>query len=469
MEKMKLMKLKKIKTRSLTKNEKFLLIALGFVIFIWAIFSFVLTPQAEKLSILEADKMNFENQIIENTIALEKEKSIDDEWRELDSQRGVILSNYFPKLDQAQIIYLLNDLLEEDNVEISNINFSRPSMENFGDIQANQMSVSIPFTGEYDGVMSIIKALNNSPRKIALDRISMDQNGNLLSGNMELKIYSLEGIADVDPDIIYIDQASNDGISTPFPPYNEGDFVEDNLGGFPGDMDIDGEGNYVEDKSGKLLHDFELGYYNFIPSSPLVKGSAISSTNRKSGKYSLRLEYNILALEKENRAYIDISKPTIEFKIPPSSLGLWVNSYGYSPGTLAMTLKGQGGEKIEVDLVEGIRWMGWEYVETRLPEDLKLYPLSVENIYYETPYNSDEYGVLLLDKLQAFYPESGQDSQVLNNEINDFYVVKPGDNLTKISEEKYGTPAYKNEIMNLNDIKLGETLQVGKVLVLKRH
>ena len=100
MEKIKLMTLKKIKTRPLTKNEKFLLIALGFVLFVWAIFSFVLTPQAEKLSILERDKMNFENQILENTLALEKEKNIDDEWIELDSQRGLILSNYFPKLDQ---------------------------------------------------------------------------------------------------------------------------------------------------------------------------------------------------------------------------------------------------------------------------------------------------------------------------------------------------------------------------------
>lgn len=463
-------KLKKFKTRSLTKNETFLLSALGLVIFIWSIFNFILTPQAEKIEGLEIQKMEYESKIVENTISLEKEKRIEAELNSLDDERDEILSNYFPKLDQAQIIYLLNDLLEDDTVDISDINFTRPTMESFGEIQANQMSISIPFTGAYDGIMNIIRAMNNSPRRIALDRISMDQNGDLLVGNMDLKIYSLEGIVETDPDIIYIDQESNDDISTPFSPYNE-DYSSDDFSYLDEDDEFSTtmDGNFTKEKSGEIIHDFEIDNFDFIPSSPLVKGNAIRSISSKSGKYSLRLEYNILALKEENRAYIDLSSSNLEFKIPPTSIRLWVNSYAYSPGTLGMNLKTQSGEEIEIKLAEGITWIGWDYIESKLPEDLKLYPLILNNIYFEIPYNRDDYGVLLLDKLEAFYPENNNIIDSKNEEINDFYVVKLGDDLSKISKEKYGSTFYKNEIMQLNDIKPGEALKVGKVLVLRRH
>lgn len=463
-------KLKKIKIRELTKNEKLLITSLGFLLFLWITFNFLLKAQAEKLDLLEREKNNFEYQILENNETLKKEKTIDEELKNLDSHRSEILKKYFPTLDQAQIIYLLNSLLEEENVLIEDMNFSRAAKENVGDLQAKQMSVNVPFSGEYNGIMNIIKSLNDSGRRIVLDRISLDQDGNFITGNMDLKIYSLEGIAESDPDIIYIDKVSNDGVSSPFSPYEDHIDLDSND---DDDLGIEGEGtraeDLVKDRVGEILHDFEMGTYTFIPSSPLVKGSAISSTNRKSGRHSLRLEYNILALEKENRAYIDLSKSEIILKISPESLRLWVHAYGYSPGTLGMTLKGQAGEKFDVKLAEGIEWMGWKHIEISLPEDLSLYPLKIENIYFEISYNRDDYGVLLLDKLEAFYPENVgvRDGRV--DQVNDFYVVKPGDNITQISRDIYGTSKYKNEIMAMNDIKAGELLLVGRVLVLKRR
>ena len=56
----------------------------------------------------------------------------------------------------------------------------------------------------------------------------------------------------------------------------------------------------------------------------MVKGNAIPSTISKSGKFSLRLEYDILALEDENRAYIDLSSNNIilKFRQSPLAFGL---------------------------------------------------------------------------------------------------------------------------------------------------
>ena len=53
-------KLKKFKTRELTKNEKFLLSLLAVVLFLWLVFKFVLTPQAERLNMLRTQKIEYQ-------------------------------------------------------------------------------------------------------------------------------------------------------------------------------------------------------------------------------------------------------------------------------------------------------------------------------------------------------------------------------------------------------------------------
>lgn len=53
---------KKIR-RPLTKSEKFLLTTLGLVLLVWVSYKFVLTPQAEKLTALEASKSNMKKRL----------------------------------------------------------------------------------------------------------------------------------------------------------------------------------------------------------------------------------------------------------------------------------------------------------------------------------------------------------------------------------------------------------------------
>jgi type IV pilus assembly protein PilO len=116
----------------------------------------------------------------------------------------------------------------------------------------------------------------------------------------------------------------------------------------------------------------------------------------------------------------------------------------------------------------GISWLGWSEVEAVPPQDLDLYPLKLTHIYFELPFGRDDIGVLIIDKLQAFYPVN-EDSKGNNQPIYDFYVVKPGDTVTDISRQIYGTVAYKNEIMANNSLSAGDMLTVGKILVLVRR
>lgn len=458
----------KSKSRPLTKNEKFLLTALGLILIFWASFKFVFDPQAAKMEALEMDRALYDAEIVEHNRILKNEQKIKEELQVLTVERDEILSNYFPALDQAQILYLLNDLVRDDRVHVADLNFTRPSTETKGELEIHKMDVNIPLKGSYDGIYDIVKAIENSPRRILMNNLTLDRDGDQLAGSINLKIYSLEGLAKADRDVITVDIAHDGDIKAPFTPYS--DYMEPiSSNEDDGDMDGSMEGGYeAAERSGVVLYDFEDRNYAFIPSSPRVQGNAVPSTIKKSGKYAMRLEFNILALEDENRGYVNLMDHDILFKYPPNSIGMWVYSYGYSPGTLGLQLKGQAGEALEVELAQGISWLGWSYIETSLPQDLKLYPLKLERIYYEIPYEREDFGVLLMDQLEAFYPE-GSERDEANNVINDFYVVQVGDTVSEISRKIYGTISYKNEIMELNDIKPGDMLTAGKVLVLRRR
>lgn len=469
------LKVSKINLRPLTKSEKTLLTLLGIVVVVYLSSRFILTPQAEKVSSLKTEIVTLDNQIVDMDNTIKKEDSIKKEWEMLNRERNEILKNYFPILDQSQIIYLLNDLIEDDKVVINQLGFSEPSSEKIGEMSVKNMMISIPYSGSYDGTIEVIKSMGLSPRRIVVDNLNMDRGSDAqLSGSMSLKIYSLEGIAKTDPEVIHVETADGSREGSLFSSYEGYDDVTAaggaQGGAYAGGKDGSGNGTSINDSDyAKVyrLNDFETRNYSFIPSNEYIKGNVEPSTIKKSGKYSLRFEYNMLALGQENRAYIDLGSE-IELKYPPDSISVGVNAFGYSPGTLGFRFRTQDGEDIDVVASKGISWLGWSDVEAAPPQDLDLYPLKLTHIYFEMPFNRDDIGVFLIDKLQAFYPVN-QDSKGNNQPIYDFYVVKAGDTVTDISREIYGTISYMNEIMVNNSLTAGDILPVGKVLVLVRR
>lgn len=468
-------KIMKANSRPLTNSEKFLLTALGIVLVVWGSSKFILTPQAGKIDELETAKMNYEVQILEQNTTLLKERKILEEFSTLNVERAEILSGYFPTLDQSQMIYLLNDLVADEGVVIEDLNFTRPNTEQIGDLQVQQMEVSIPFNGNYDGIMNIVNSMNNSPRRILVDTLSMDRQDNSnIAGNMNLKIYSLEGLAETDPNIIYVDTANGSGLGTPFGAYT--DFTGDSNSGSTSTDGSNGTGSEsgepveIETTRTVVLSDFENTKYNFIPSGVLANASATTSSIKKYGKRSLRLEYNILAVEEENRVYVDLSTSYINLSYPPQSIGIWVYSYGYSPATIGIGFRGQMGEDEYVALSEGIGWTGWKYLEIAPPNDLSIYPLSVNSFYIDMPKNREDFGVLIVDRMEAIYERNISEEGVVE-EIpeNIFHVVRQGDTIESISRAYYGTTNYKSEILRLNEMKASDVLPVGKVLVLRKR
>ena len=107
-------KSRKLNLRPLTNSEKVLLTLLAIAIIAYLSNRFILTPQAAKVSSLKTEIVELDNQIAVMDATIKKEDNIRKEWEMLHRERDGILKNYFPVLDQAQIIYLLNDLIADD-------------------------------------------------------------------------------------------------------------------------------------------------------------------------------------------------------------------------------------------------------------------------------------------------------------------------------------------------------------------
>lgn len=221
---------KYIKTRPLTNSEKTLLLLLAIVGIAFIGNNYILTPQDEKIQALQVEKYELETKIDEMNRVLRSEEDIKKEWEMLTRERNQILSYYFPELDQAQIIYLLNDILPEDQVEIADLNFTRPGAENLSGLDVYNMGISVPFTGDYPGITEMVKSIELSPRRMMVDTLSLDRNdNNQLSGSMNLKVYSLEGLAEAEEsDVIYVETAENPNQGTLFASFD----------GFTGELEL---------------------------------------------------------------------------------------------------------------------------------------------------------------------------------------------------------------------------------------
>lgn len=474
MEKVQLLKKMKHKWKP-TKNEKTLLISLGIVIIFWTIFRFFITPQYSKLQKLTEKKYGYEEKISQINVILKKEEKIDKEWNDLHREKTILYNKYFSSLDQPQIILLLNEILDNENLDILDIRFERPSKEQIGDQTVEIMNIFIPFSTNYSGLLESIRGIKSSPKQIFISDLTMDTDkGNRLAGNISLKLYSLDE-SELGEDIVYINTITNGDKDSPFKTF--GDYSEkdneESTNDEVQDMEVEEGREYADDielelnpegYKKELLEDFENGNIYLIPSNKNINGNISKSTNSKSNKNSIRLEYNILAIEDENRAYVDLTDRNIYLKYPPTTIGLWVYSYGYSPATLGIRLKGQAGEEIDMELSKGIHWTGWEYVETTSPSDLSLYPLKIDKLYIELDYNRDDYGVVLFDKLEANYTKDSN----MDSEFYKFYIVEKGDTLESISLRFYGTKNKKDIIMKYNELKADRDLKEGKILVIPR-
>lgn len=477
---------KKKMMRQLTRSEKVLLILLGALLIFYLAYKFAFMPQAEKMENLEAQILTYEDTIRENNRILRNEGQIKDDWKELSEEREEILANYFPVIDQAQIVYLLDELLNESEVDISDFRFTRPSFESMRDREIAKMDISLPFEGEYGDIIKILKAIEKSPRKIlfsSLDFNSTDGD-DLLTGTMNLDVLSLEGMVTTDDEVIHV-KPINRPTSDPFKPYddysppgsNEGSIGDTNGGGLdPYNPDFNTNpgqpsgpsyrppiDNNEEDDD---FDDIELGQsskiipykdreYNFISNSDLLNGRVNKIEDKSQGLF-LALDYDLDYGSKQSLGYIDLSPDKIFLYESMDSLNLIVTSLGQVEGELGFLFKDKDEKLLEAKIVDRIDWVNSKDLKVQLPKDNLTYPLQLEGIYLKFDEAEAQAGELLFSQLESI-------SKYMT------YKVMPGDTIYGISNKIYGSPKYMYEILELNNMKVDDILYINRTLRLRYH
>lgn len=123
----------------------------------------------------------------------------------------------------------------------------------------------------------------------------------------------------------------------------------------------------------------------------------------KSGKISLKLDYNFTNTTDTSAAYVTFKEP-VKIVGQPIELGVW--AYGdASRHWLRANYINSAGEKKVLDFTEngGLDWKGWKYIYAELPKDEK-YPIALEQIYLAEPEQSRKNaGSLYFDDVMAIY------------------------------------------------------------------
>ena len=467
---------------SLTENERILLSILVFLIVFWGMLKFFVFPQRDKIFMLNSTKDEYTDILDRRNGIFRREDKTEKELITLKENKDDIYRKYFPSLDQAQILYMLNNMIENSEVKINDISFSPYSKEKIEGITFDYVDISLPYEGYYDGLMEILKNIGTSSKKLVITGLTIDRaDDDAVKGDIFLRAYSIEGNDDENKDFVYMEEPKNSYKEDPFKSdfnYEEiknSEGLSDSLENTENSSGISGNSSYTygsQEESGeqkankKLLESFDDGEIYFMPSHVDIGGRISKSSNFKEGKYSLRLEYNILGSEKENRAFVDLTDENIKIDYPPDSVGMWVYSYGYSPVTVGIRFSTQDGEKIYTNISNGIGWTGWKYVEAKPPSDLKVYPLKIDRIYVELNENKNDYGVILIDELEANYPLNQGQSASEDKNTFIFYVVEKGDTLDKICDKTHSNRNRKNDILKYNEISGDQDLIPGKILVL---
>lgn len=213
--------------RELTKNEKNLLTILGIILIGWGSYHFIITPQSQKLEALKGQKLEYQTKIDENHAIMSQENNVKEKLYILGQEQDELASQYFSKLDQPQITYLLNDLLAVDHIEILDMSIDVPDYEAFGESQVKKLNVSISYAGDYMGVIDMLKSLKNSPKKILIDSVSMDRDDEgSLWGDVALRIYGLDDLVSEGEELMMVHSGKRELGKTPFTAYSG--YVESN-------------------------------------------------------------------------------------------------------------------------------------------------------------------------------------------------------------------------------------------------
>lgn len=206
----------------LSKREKNLILILILVIILWLFNKIVFLPQRNKINILEVEKLEYEEELNKINHLLAKGNQEQDGSLELDEEKEKLLKEYLPTIEQAQILYILNDLIDTSNIKVINMEFFDIETEEVSEdnqLPLKYMDIIIEYEGKYDELMNFLSKIKKAPGKFLIRSIDINKDNNgLVKGQIGLRAYSIEGIFPENETRIDIKTKINEKRKNPFKP-----------------------------------------------------------------------------------------------------------------------------------------------------------------------------------------------------------------------------------------------------------
>lgn len=441
---------------SISKKEKNLLLLLIISILLFVFFKYIARPQQEKIHALEKKGIEYLDRLAKTDIILAKEDSIKREWLDLNQEYYDMSKKFYSKIDQPEIMYQLNKIINDSDLEIPSISFSGTEILNIDNLDNEIMKISLPFKGSYKALNEFLLKLKKNQKKFLVSQLSLSKDReDMLNGQITLEVFTGKDFSGSYDAYYYNNIYEPINKDNPFKPYEGFIEVEEP------EMEADGDETRI------IVDDLETNDIYFMATSTFITGKISRFDKAKHGMTSKRLEYFISTNFKKERAYLVLDDRNIILKYPPDSIGVWTYAYGYSPITIGLRFQDMDGNKIDVEMAKGVNWIGWEYISATPPKDISIYPLKLGRIYLELGENRDDFGVLLFDRIEAKY--SNDEVKMENIPSYIFYVVKPGDTFSSISENFYGSQSQYKNILKDNGLNENSDITTGMVLVIRNR
>lgn len=169
--------------------------------------------------------------------------------------------------------------------------------------------------------------------------------------------------------------------------------------------------NFVSGLDAQRIDSFETS----DPSCYLVDGYVggtcqTVSAPVKEGSRSLKVDYDYASWAKVYNGTVNIKTDAAKkgagytSYVRPKKLGMWVYGDGQAPW-LRVNLKDGNGSLRTLNLASSINWVGWQYVQVAIPEDMPM-PISLDYFYLvETDKSKNLKGTVYFDDLRFIYTD----------------------------------------------------------------
>lgn len=270
----------------LSKRESILLSILvaTFILFIYL--KFLIFPQRLHIEALQLQKTERAEEYSSMQTLLLSEASYDKEILALKEEYNNRINEFFPLLNQEDIIIILNEMLIDNSIKATKMNFTEAKEElisnndhanSSGEAEAenkniiNVMSINFHYSSDYEALMGFFVNLRDYHKKIIVDSFTINQTDDgKLMGDIRLDFYWLPHLEKEPIDTIIYSFENNSKKANPFAfyvgyrkdaedPTREETFIDsDVLNENPSDME---HIEYLVQKD-DTLYSISLHFYN---------------------------------------------------------------------------------------------------------------------------------------------------------------------------------------------------------------